>query len=162
MNEEPCLPLRLIASSKNALTASAILLSILMPLAAQNRPSAKGREFMHRNNTVDYVEFSAIDIEKTKQFYSAVFGWKFRDYGPEYTAFTDGRFSGGFQKAAAVAVPGTLVVIFVDDLEAAMSRVKAAGGNITKDTFTFPGGARFHFKDPNGNELAVWHEDEEE
>jgi uncharacterized protein len=162
MNEEPCLPLRLIASSKNWCIASAILLSILMPLTAQNRPSAKGKEFMHRNNTVDYVEFSATDIEKTKQFYSTLFGWKFTDYGPKYTAFTDGRFSGGFQKAATVAIPGTLVVIFVDDLEAAKSRVKASGGKITKDTFTFPGGARFHFKDPSENELAVWHEDEQQ
>jgi predicted enzyme related to lactoylglutathione lyase len=160
MNEKPCLPLKLSSSSKNVLMASAILLTILVPLAAQNRPSAKGKEFMHRNNAVDYVEFSATDIEKTKQFYSAVFGWKFTDYGPEYTAFSDGRLSGGFQKVTTVAVPGTLVVIFVDDLEAAKSRVKAAGGNITKDTFTFPGGARFHFKDPSGNEVAVWHEDE--
>jgi predicted enzyme related to lactoylglutathione lyase len=79
------------------------------------------------------------------------------DYGPEYTSFKDGRLAGGFKKGNP-SPGGTLVVIFVDDLPAAEQRVKLAGGSITKETFSFPGGSRFHFSDPSGNELAVWHE----
>lgn len=112
---------------------------------------------MNRDRQVDYIEFAATDIAATKQFYSRVFGWKFTDYGPDYTSFEDGRIAGGFVKGN-VSPPGTLVVIHVDDLAAAESRVKDAGGKITKEIFSFPGGSRFHFSDPNGNQLAVWHE----
>jgi predicted enzyme related to lactoylglutathione lyase len=112
---------------------------------------------MTRGNTVDYIEFNATDIAATKKFYSAVFGWKFVDYGPQYVSF-DGRIAGGFARGQ-VAPAGTLVVIYVDDLAAAEWRVKEAGGKITKETFAFPGGSRFHFSDPNGNVLAVWHEE---
>jgi hypothetical protein len=113
---------------------------------------------MTRNNTMDYIEVNATDIAGTKKFYGAVFGWKFVDYGPQYVSFEDGRIAGGFAQGQ-VAPAGTLVVIYVDDLEAAERRVKEAGGKITKETFTFPGGSRFHFSDPNGNVLAVWHEE---
>ena len=113
---------------------------------------------MTRDNTVDYIEFNATDIAATKNFYSAVFGWKFVDYGPQYVSFEDGRIAGGFAQGQ-VAPAGTLVVIYVDDLAAAERRVKEAGGKITKKTFAFPGGSRFHFSDPNGNVLAVWHEE---
>ena len=113
---------------------------------------------MTRNNTIDYIEFNATDIAATKKFYDAVFGWKFVDYGPQYVSFEDGRIAGGFAQGQ-VAPAGTLVVIYVDDLAAAERRVKEAGGKITKETFTFPGGSRFHFSDPNGNVLAVWHEE---
>ena len=112
---------------------------------------------MNRDRTIDYIEFTAKDIEATKKFYSQVFGWEFVDYGPAYSSFKDGRLAGGFQKGNP-SPAGTLVVIFVDDLPAAEQRVKAAGGRITKETFSFPGGSRFHFSDPSGNELAVWHE----
>jgi hypothetical protein len=107
---------------------------------------------------IDYIEFHATDIAKTKQFYGDVFGWKFEDYGPEYTSFADGRIAGGFCKGAVTAGAGPLVVIYVDDLEAAVLSVKAAGGRITKAIFSFPGGSRFHFTDPSGNELAAWHD----
>jgi len=113
---------------------------------------------MTRDRQIDYIEFSATDLEATKKFYSQVFGWDFVDYGPNYTSFKDGRLAGGFKKADQPAPAGTLVVIFVEDLAAAEQRVKAAGGTITTETFSFPGGSRFHFSDPNGNELAVWHE----
>lgn len=113
---------------------------------------------MNRDRKIDYIEFSATDIERTKRFYGEVFGWKFEDYGPEYTSFADGRIAGGFYKGTVTPGAGPLVVIYVEDLEATVLSVKAAGGKITKEIFSFPGGSRFHFTDPNGNELAAWHD----
>jgi predicted enzyme related to lactoylglutathione lyase len=111
------------------------------------------------NLRVDYIEFPATDMAGTKKFYSSIFGWKFEDYGPEYMSFHDGRLGGGFFKAAS-GVSGPLVVIYATNLEAVEQAVKAAGGRIVKPTFSFPGGRRFHFADPSGNELAVWSEQE--
>ena len=111
---------------------------------------------MTRDRKIDYIEFNATDIEAAKKFYGDVFGWKFTDYGPDYTSFEDGRIAGGFSKGT-VSPAGTLIVIYVDDLKDAEQRVRNAGGRITKETFSFPGGSRFHFADPNGNVLAVWH-----
>jgi predicted enzyme related to lactoylglutathione lyase len=108
-----------------------------------------------QDRRIDYVEFGATDIEATKRFYSSVFGWKFTAYGPEYTAFEDGRLSGGFTTMAK-AGGGPLVVIYASDLEGMLAAVKDAGAKITKDIFSLPGGRRFQFDDPNGNELAVW------
>jgi uncharacterized protein len=113
---------------------------------------------MDRDSKIDYIEFNASDIPATKKFYADVFGWKFTDYGPEYTSFEDGRIAGGFRKGP-VSPAGTLIVIFVNDLPKAEKRVTDAGGKITKEIFSFPGGSRFHFSDPNGNVLAAWHED---
>jgi predicted enzyme related to lactoylglutathione lyase len=106
---------------------------------------------------MDYIEFPATDIAKTKAFYIQAFGWKFTDYGPDYTSFEDGRIAGGFTKERPVA-QGILVVIYSSDLIACEAKVKAAGGKIVKPAFDFPGGRRFHFTDPSGNELAVWSE----
>jgi predicted enzyme related to lactoylglutathione lyase len=114
---------------------------------------------MSRNNQIDYIEFHATDIAATQQFYSQVFGWKFEDYGPDYSSFKDGRIAGGFMRGAVSIGTGPLIVIYVDDLPSAEKRVVSAGGKITRETFTFPGGSRFHFTDPGGNELAAWHED---
>jgi predicted enzyme related to lactoylglutathione lyase len=111
-----------------------------------------------QNNQIDYIEFPATDIPKTKAFYSDVFGWKFEDYGPEYTSFSDGRLSGGFNSQAPLPVKGILVVLYAGDLEGTKSRVEAAGAPISKEIFSFPGGRRFHFMDPNGNEIGVWSE----
>jgi predicted enzyme related to lactoylglutathione lyase len=111
------------------------------------------------NLRVDYIEFLATDMAGTKKFYSSIFGWKFEDYGPEYMSFHDGRLGGGFFKAAS-GVSGPLVVIYATNLEAVEEAVKAAGGRIVKPAFSFPGGRRFHFADPSGNELAVWSEQE--
>ena len=105
---------------------------------------------------VDYVEFVATDIERAKSFYTSVFGWSFTDYGPEYTSFQDGRLAGGFQTGSEVVRGGPLIVIYATDLEDVESEVKKQGGTIVKETFEFPGGRRFHFTDPSGNELAVW------
>ena len=107
---------------------------------------------------VDYVEFPCADIEASKRFYNKVFGWQFTDYGPEYTSFGDGRLNGGFSTEREVAKSGPLVVIYARDIKAAEATVKANGGKIVKETFEFPGGRRFHFTDPSGNELAVWSE----
>jgi predicted enzyme related to lactoylglutathione lyase len=107
---------------------------------------------------IDYIEFPATDIEGTKRFYHEIFGWTFEDYGPEYTSFMDGRLAGGFWTAPKVQSGGALIVIYASDLEATEAKVKTAGGSIVKPIFPFPGGRRFHFADPNGNELAVWSE----
>ena len=105
---------------------------------------------------IDYIEFRAANLEETKAFYGGVFSWKFTDYGPEYTSFEDGRLAGGFQHGSATPGVGTLAVIYAVDLEAMQSKIEQAGGTIVKPIFSFPGGRRFHFQDPSGNELAVW------
>lgn len=106
---------------------------------------------------IDYVEFPAADLDAVKRFYGAVFGWTFTDYGPEYTSFADGRLSGGFDATQQqTGARGALVVIYADDLEAMHERVLREGGRIVRPLFSFPGGRRFHFADPAGNELAVW------
>jgi uncharacterized protein len=105
---------------------------------------------------IDYIEFSVTSVPKAKQFYGKVFGWTFEDYGPDYASFADGRLSGGFRTAADVSRGSPLVVIYAADLAGMERRVTQAGGTIVTPTFSFPGGRRFHFTDPSGNELAVW------
>lgn len=107
---------------------------------------------------VDYIELPGKDLMKTKAFYEQVFGWKFTDYGPDYTAFEDGRLAGGFTKDRQAVSGGPLIIIYGQDLPATERKVLEAGGQISRAAFSFPGGRRFHFKDPNGNELAVWSE----
>jgi uncharacterized protein len=107
---------------------------------------------------IDYIEFPAQDAAKAKEFYAAAFGWKFEDYGPQYTSFHDGRLAGGFSADESERPAKPLVVIYAADLEAAQRAVEQAGGKITRPVFSFPGGRRFHFTDPGGNELAVWSE----
>lgn len=112
---------------------------------------------MPKDNAIDYIELPGASLDASKRFYADAFGWSFVDYGPTYAAFQGAGVDGGIDGASdAVKVP--LVVLFASDLEAAEARVKAAGGMITKPIFTFPGGRRFHFRDPSGNELAVWSE----
>ena len=110
----------------------------------------------HNNHQIDYIEFSATDIPATKAFYSAAFGWKFTDYGPDYVSFEDGETGGGFARAPAVMAGGPLVILYSTALEATQATVEKHGGRIAKPIFSFPGGRRFHFLDPSGNELAVW------
>ena len=107
---------------------------------------------------MDYIEFPATDVAATRKFYAAVFGWKFTDYGPDYISFNDGRISGGFDAGRKGGPGGPLVVIYAADLAEIEQKVVAAGGKVVKPVFTFPGGRRFHFSDPSGNELAVWSE----
>lgn len=106
---------------------------------------------------VDYVELSAKTLEPMKAFYGKAFGWSFTDYGPEYAEFTDVRASGGIHVARKKTSP--LVILYADDIEAARAGVLAAGGEILGPDHIFPGGKRFHFRDPAGNELAVWTKD---
>ncbi len=109
-----------------------------------------------QDRRIDYIEFPATDIASTKRFYGDIFGWQFEDYGPEYTSFQDGRLAGGFQRVDQARPGGALVVIYTTDLAAMETKIQAARGKIVRETFSFPGGRRFHFADPNGNELAVW------
>ncbi len=105
---------------------------------------------------IDYIEFPATDLEATKRFYGGAFGWRFTDWGPDYVSFEDGRLTGGFRRSARAEPRGALVVLYALDLEAAAAAVRAHGGDIVKEIFSFPGGRRFHFADPGGNVLAVW------
>jgi predicted enzyme related to lactoylglutathione lyase len=112
-------------------------------------------------NKIDYVEFQARDVAATKKFFEQLFGWKFTDYGPDYTSFGDGRIAGGFSranKASTVAAGGVLIVFYHPRLEEVRQRVLDLGGKITADIFSFPGGRRFHFTEPSGNECAIWSE----
>lgn len=105
---------------------------------------------------IDYVELNVSDIERAKDFYGAAFGWSFTDYGPQYCEFSDGRLKGGFTTFGPVGAGGPLVILFSEKLEETESRVAASGGRIVQPITAFPGGRRFHFKDPDGYELAVW------
>lgn len=114
---------------------------------------------MHQHEKINYVEFPARDIEKAKTFFSAVFNWSFTDYGPEYTAFENEGLDGGFFKSDNIVSADTgsaLIVFFSDTLEQTQEKVVANKGVISQEIFDFPGGRRFHFTDPNGNEYAVW------
>jgi uncharacterized protein len=112
-----------------------------------------------QHHRIDYIELPATGIAGVKRFYGEVFGWRFEDYGPDYTSFHDGRLQGGFStELAGGSGRGPLLVLYSRALEATQARVREAGGRIVKDIFSFPGGRRFHFTDPSGNELAVWSE----
>jgi predicted enzyme related to lactoylglutathione lyase len=111
-------------------------------------------------NHIDYVEFPAdspAGIAKVKAFYGAAFSWSYKDWGDSYVDTESSGVSSGFT-AHPDKSSKPLVVIYSDDLVAARDRIVKAGGTITKDIFAFPGGKRFHFTDPMGNELAVWSE----
>lgn len=110
---------------------------------------------------IDYVEFPARDLNATKAFFSRVFGWEFEDHGPDYCSFQAPGLKGGFFRSrlhSHTEQGGALLVLHSPDLEASESRVVQAGGLITQPIFAFPGGRRFHFTEPSGNELGVWSE----
>lgn len=111
---------------------------------------------MRITGKIDYVELPGGDLASTKAFYAKAFDWKFVDYGPTYSAFEDAGLDGGFQADPKEAPSQPLVILYSEDLEATQARVEEAGGRITVPIFSFPGGRRFHFRDPAGNELAVW------
>lgn len=111
-----------------------------------------------QNNNINYVEFKAKDLDQIKQFYTAAFGWQFTDYGPGYVAFSESGLDGGFEKTDDNIVNGALVVLYHKDLEGIRDKVIQSGGVISMEIFSFPGGRRFQFLDPSGNELAVWSE----
>jgi predicted enzyme related to lactoylglutathione lyase/broad specificity phosphatase PhoE len=116
---------------------------------------------MPQHEKINYLEYAAKDIEATKAFFSKAFGWTFEDYGPDYAAFENQGVNGGFYRAdlsSSVARGAALTVFYSKALEATESKVVAAGGVISTALFDFPGGRRFHFIEPSGNEFAVWGE----
>ena len=118
---------------------------------------------MHQSlpKTIDYIEMPSRDLIATKKFFSSLFGWSFQDYGPEYASFDDGRMAGGFYAAgqtAAIAEGGALIVFYSKNLENGRADAVRLGGEITRDIFEFPGGRRFHFREPGGGEFAIWSE----
>jgi predicted enzyme related to lactoylglutathione lyase len=114
---------------------------------------------MDQTNKIFYIEFHASDLEKTKAFFENVFGWTFTDYGPDYTSFADGQIAGGFarsNKRSSQAAGGALTVIFNQRLEETLGkRRRPRRENRPRTIFSYPGGRRFHFTEPSGNELAV-------
>ena len=120
----------------------------------------------NRPNTVNYIEIAVKDLVATKKFFSSVFGWSFTDYGPAYASFSrrDAGIDGGFYVSAEATPrppPGSqapvLVVLYAEDLEGLRARVRASSGRLAeRGIFDFPGGRRFHFFDPSGNEYAAW------
>jgi len=116
---------------------------------------------MNQHEKMNYVEFPAKDLGATKAFFESVFGWSFTDYGPEYTAFENQGLDGGFfqsDHASSTENGAALIVFYSDQLEATLVKVEKAGGLILKPIYSFPGGRRFHFTEPSGNEFAVWGE----
>ena len=114
---------------------------------------------MPPHHAIDYVEIPVRDLAEAKRFYGDAFGWAFTDYGPAYAGIQgDGREVGGLAASDALRETGggPLVILYSDDLEASLAAVEAAGGTVSTPPFGFPGGRRFHFRDPSGNELAVW------
>lgn len=114
---------------------------------------------MSEHEKINYIEFPSRNLDATKSFFSKLFGWTFQDFGPEYTAFSGAGLDGGFfssELCADTANGSALVVFYSSNLEGTLSKVLDAGGTIAKEIFSFPGGRRFHFIEPSGNEFAVW------
>ncbi|MEM6470980.1 MAG: VOC family protein [Planctomycetota bacterium] len=115
------------------------------------------QELVHHQ--INYIELPALDLEAAKRFYQAAFDWSFNDYGPQYMGIkkqdSDGEI-GGICLAESVAKGGPLVILYSRDLESSLQSVKQAGGEISLEIISFPGGRRFQFLDPSGNELGVW------
>jgi len=114
---------------------------------------------MNKHEKINYVEFPANDLKSIKEFFSSVFGWKFTDYGPEYIAFSGEGLDGGFFKSDKISTTqngAALIIFYSNSLEMTYEKIKLSSGKILKEIFSFPGGRRFHFCDPCGNEFAVW------
>jgi uncharacterized protein len=111
---------------------------------------------MREDGKIDYVEFPGADLPAAKRFYGQAFGWTFQDWGPGYVSFDGAALDGGFNGESEADKP--LVILYAHDLEAMLGKVTAAGGVVTREIQSFPGGRRFHFRDPSGNELGVWSE----
>jgi predicted enzyme related to lactoylglutathione lyase len=114
---------------------------------------------MNQHEKINYLEFPAKNIPATKTFFETVFDWQFEDFGPDYTAFSNQGLDGGFFKSTLSSTTSNgaaLTVFYSDDLIETQAKVKQAGGIIIQTIFEFPGGRRFHFTEPSGNEFAVW------
>ncbi|MBB6520407.1 VOC family protein [Pseudoteredinibacter isoporae] len=116
---------------------------------------------MKKHQQINYIEMPSQDLEKTKAFFNSAFGWTFQDYGPDYCDFHQDGIDGGFYRidlAMNQEAGSALIVLYSDNLEASEKAVVDAGGEISKPCFDFPGGRRFHFREPCGNEFAIWSE----
>ena len=115
-----------------------------------------------RHHSIDYIELNVTELVATKHFYSAAFGWRFNDYGPEYAGFVmpgGDAEAGGLNATGEGAVGGSpMVLLYSDDLDGTVAAVREAGGEVRVEPYAFPGGRRFHFADPSGNVLGVWSE----
>lgn len=135
--------------------------STVKPRKGQRKGCAM-TESPHRHHAVDYIEIPVVDVAAAKEFYRSAFGWAFNDYGPDYAGIQDparsGTEVGGLARTDAVPRGGPLVLLFSEDLDASVEAVVGAGGRIVNGPYEFPGGRRFHFTDPSGNELGVWAE----
>lgn len=120
---------------------------------------------MNVHEKINYLEFPSTDLAVTKKFFTEVFGWSFVDFGADYSTFANEGIDGGFYKSnmsATTGKGGALVVLYSKALEETQAKIEQAGGKIVKPVFSFPGGRRFHFSDPNGNEYGVWSDIEAE
>jgi predicted enzyme related to lactoylglutathione lyase len=106
--------------------------------------------------SIDYIEIHVNAVASSKKFYGDAFGWSFQNWGPDYAAFEHANVSGGMTSGPVSASGAPLVILYASNLEEARARVEKAGGIIVRPIFSFPGGRRFHFADPAGNELAIW------
>jgi len=114
---------------------------------------------MNEHEKINYIELPAIDITATKAFFTQVFDWEFEDYGPGYSAFSNQGLDGGFYRSVLRSTTdngAALVVFYSQDLESTQAKIEQADGVIVKPIFSFPGGRRFQFTEPSGNEFAVW------
>ena len=114
---------------------------------------------MPADQRIDYIEFPSADFAAFETFYTKTFGWSFTDYGPEYRAFNDGHLDGGIfpsELRSKTDKGAALVILYAENLEATREQIMANGGTICREIFSFPGGRRFQFLDPHGNELGVW------
>jgi predicted enzyme related to lactoylglutathione lyase len=141
----------------------ALALSLFIASTSANNSDVikDGSTEMTKNNKINYIEIPAKNIEATKAFFSEVFGWSFVDYGPDYSSFAAQGVDGGFFKSDLIVSTkngSPLIVLYSNLLETTQENIEKAGGKIVKPIFSFPGGRRFHFSDPNGNEFAVWSE----
>jgi uncharacterized protein len=112
-----------------------------------------------KENCIDFVEFpakSVAGLTRSKRFFAEAFGWSYKDWGHNYADTTSSGLGSGLNADPGHRPSKPLVVIYTSDLDATRARVVTAGGKVTRDIFSFPGGRRFHFKDPSGNELAAW------
>jgi len=131
-------------------------LARLKRLVEEEPAKAADESAAHVHHAIDYIELTVTDVAAAMRFYTAAFGWRFNSYGPEYAGIQgDGREVGGLCGAKNVVAGGPLVVLYSRNLEATLQAVRNAGG-VVQEPFDFPGGRRFHFTDPAGNELAVW------
>ena len=114
---------------------------------------------MSAENQIDYIEIPVTNLHRAREFFTAMFGWEFQEWGDDYMSFKDGRLDGGLRRATEPApATGVLLVFYSEDLERDVARVQELGARISQETFAFPGGRRFHFIDPVGTEYAMWTE----